>query len=499
VSRRRFHPPLAFSALFALAFVACSRHDESSAQGSDQKEAGTPSTGPDAAAGLDGGGGSVDGGASSDGSGSPAPGDGAGQGEASTPVRGWDWNGVVGTGQSLAVGAMASNAALTAQPFKNLKLSLGTAKVGVPPYNANDPALSVVPLVEPIRAEAPSYPGAYPLNIYGETPHTAMADQISALYQKDTGGDYITVHTVVGESGQGISVIDKTATVTSNMGHAYAATLFEASALKRLATAAGKTYGVTAIILTHGESDAGNSNYESDVFQLYTDYNADISAITGQAAKIPLLLTQQQTSPGDNSTTASLIAQWKIGVDHPGEVICAGPKYQYAYASDHIHLIASGYDRLGEKYGEVYYEKVALGHDWQPLQPVSVSRNGNVITVSFHVPVPPLAWDDAMPLPHQTAHAAWMKGRGFEVQNQSGEQTINSVAIAGDSVVITLASVPVATNLVVRYAVTQDGTGSLGGLATGRIGQLRDSDPLVGYATKLPQQNYAVSFVLPVN
>ena len=307
------------------------------------------------------------------------------------------------------------------------------------------------------------------------------------------------MHTVVGESGQGIHVIDKTATPTSNMGHAYAATLFEVAALKRLAAAAGKTYGVGAIVLTHGESDAGNTSYESDVYKLLTDYNADLAAITGQTSKIPLLLTQQQTSPGDNSTTASLIAEWKLGVDHPGEVVCVGPKYQYAYASDHLHLVTAGYDRLGEKYAEVYYERVVLGHDWQPLQPLTATLGGKTITVKLHVPVAPLAWDDAIPAPHQSAHTAWSMGRGFEVQNTSGEQTIASVAIDGDSVVITLASAPATAGLVVRYAVTQDGSGTLGGEATGRIGQLRDSDALVGYATKLPQYNYAVSFTLPVN
>jgi hypothetical protein len=451
----------------------------------------------DAGATADAGAG-ADVGANDGGSGGSGGSDASGV-EASVPVKTWDWTGVIGTGQSLSVGAQASTVTLTTQPFSNLKLSLGNASVTVPPYNANDPALSLVPLVEPIRTEATSYPSAYPLNIYGETPHTAMADQISALYRADARGDYVTVHTVVGESGQGINVINKAATVTSNMGHAYAATLFEVSALKRLATAAGKTYGVGGIILTHGEADAGNSNYEQDVVQLYTDYNADIAAITGQSTKIPLFVTQQQTSPGDNSTTASLIAEWKIGVDHPGEAICVGPKYQYPYASDYLHLVASGYDRLGEKYAEVFYEKVVLGHEWQPLQPSGASRSGNVITVDFHVPVSPLVWDSMLPAPHQTAHTAWAKGRGFEVQDQSGEQTIGSVAIQGNSVVITLASTPNAAGLVVRYAVTQDGSGTQGGLATGRIGQLRDSDPLAGYATKSPQYNYAVSFVLPVN
>jgi hypothetical protein len=451
---------------------------------------------PDAAAPADANTGND--GSADDGPGGDSPGTPSDAAVPGMPLHPWDWSGVVGTGQSLSVGTKGQ-VTLTTQPFHNLKLSLGTANVTSPPYNANDPALSLVPLVEPIRPVVTAYPGAYPLNIYGETPHTSMADQVSALFQRDTGGDYVTVHTVVGESGQPMSVIDKTAMVIANKGHAYPATLFEVAALKRLAAAAGKTYGVGAIVLTHGEADAKNANYEAAVYKLYSDYNADIAAITGQTQKVPLLLSQQDASPGDGTNPFSLLAQWQIGVDHPGEVVCVGPKYQYPYAPDHVHLIATGYERLGEKYAEVYYAKVVLGQDWQPLQPLSAHRSGNAITVTFHVPVPPLAWDTALPAPHQTAHMAWAKGQGFEVADSTGELAIASVALQGDAVVITLAAPPGGTNLMVRYAVTQDATVNSGGLAVGRIGQLRDSDPLVGYTTKAPQYNYAVSFAVPVN
>jgi hypothetical protein len=403
---------------------------------------------------------------------------------------GWRWNGVIGTGQSLAVGSGAGADILTTQPFHNLKLSLGASSVTVPPYDADSPALSVAALVEPIRAEVTGFPRAYPENIFGETPHTAMADQISELYAKR--GDYVTVHTVVGEAGQGIDVIDKTATSTANAGHAYAATLFEVKALTRLAAREGKTYGVGAIILTHGESDAANAGYENAMLQLARDYNTDVASITGQTRRILLLTTQQGTLFGD----AAILAQWRIGVDSPTEAVCVGPRYQYPYATDHLHLVARGYDQLGEKYGEVYYERIVAGCAWRPLEPISVRRVGTVITVRFHVPDPPLVWDEDLPAPHQTAHLAWSKGRGFEVSNQLGDPTIESVAIHGDAVVITLMSDPGPSDLVVRYAFTPDGAGFLGGQATGRMGQLRDSDPLVGYATKAAQYNYAVSFAL---
>ena len=166
--------------------------------------------------------------------------------------------------------------------------------------------------------------------------------------------------------------------------------------------------------------------------------------------------------------STSTIAAWKAGVDHAGKIYCAGPKYQYAYAGDHIHLLAGQYDRLGVKYAEVFYEVVMLGHDWQPLQPVDVTRDGQTISVRFHVPNPPLAWDEAFGAPHQFVHAAWKNGRGFEVEDSQGEVTITDAVIDGDTIRIGIDRLPDTTGapLVVRYAMTQDAT-----TAGGRPGQ----------------------------
>ena len=213
------------------------------------------------------------------------------------------------------------------------------------------------------------------------------------------------------------------------MGRAYKATLFEASAISRLAAAATKTYGIGAIIITHGESDSGSATYENDLVQLWSDYNQDLPPLTGQAAtkKIPMLVSQQNAVPSPPpppmlptpTGSASSIAQWKVGVDHPGDIICIGPKYQYPYAPDssgYIHLSPHGYELLGEKYGQVFFERVVAGHDWQPLQPTSIEVAGNVVTVHFHVPVPPLQWDETFPPPSQCPRprmgdGTWVRGQ----------------------------------------------------------------------------------------
>ncbi|HXX68972.1 MAG TPA: dockerin [Polyangiaceae bacterium] len=413
-------------------------------------------------------------------------------------AKAWDWVGIVGTGQSLSVGAEGVPIEAQGKPTHNLVLSLGRATV--PPFDPTSSALSMAPLLEPIRPRATTYPSAYPANLYGETPHVAMADQISALFRQVSSDDYITVHTIVGESGQPMSVIDKSAIENvagaTSTGRAYTATLFEATAVARLARAAGRTYGIGAIVLTHGESDASNVAYEQALRRLRSDYSRDLAAITGQTTSIPMLVSQQQSVPSAIGTTsASTLAQWRVGLDRSG-IVCSGPKYQYQYSPDGVHLTARGYEQLGEKYAEVYFRVVALGENWQPLQPTRAERAGNVLTIRFHVPVPPLAWDDSFAPPHRTGLFEWARGRGFEVRGGGAPVPITSVTIVGDSVRIVCGKDLSGGDVEVGYALTAVGTPSPGG--TTRWGQLRDSDPVVGTTTGATQPNYCVTFSLPV-
>ncbi len=417
------------------------------------------------------------------------------------PAPVWGWTGVVGTGQSLAVGghgnAPAMTIGATTQPFHNLKLSLGSATV--PPFTPTNAALSMVPLVEPLRTITTTYPSPYPANIYGESFHTAMGDELTSLAMSAGKADFVSTQTEVGEAGQPISVIQKGATDTGTTGRAYAASLFEVAAIARLAKAQGKSYGVGAILLTHGESDAASATFESDMVTLWTNYNHDLPPLTGQTFAIPMLLSQQHSNPTDaGSTSLGTLAQWKIGVDHPGDIICTGPKYQYAYVNDYTHLINKDYERLGEKDAQVFYQRVVLGNAWQPLQPTGASRSGRVITVSFNVPVAPLAWDTSLPMPHQASNTAWAQGKGFEVSNGATPITISGVAIAiaGNSVQITVASDLPASGVTVAYAFTADAAPRANG--TVRWGLLHDSDPFVGYLSGMPGQNYAVAFQLNV-
>ena len=414
-----------------------------------------------------------------------APVDTAGAAKIEIP---WDWSGVIATGQSLAVGQNGKPSGLPTQPYNNLMLSTGRLAWPVDP---NDASLAMVPLIEPIGRNAVGYPSSWPTNISGETPHAAMANQLTAMVKAATGRDFIGVHGEVGENGQCMIYLKKDAVQKGVSGRSFEGAMVETKAITHLAKAAGKTYGVGAIIITHGECDAGNAKYESDLHQLWQDYNTDLAAITGQKQKVQMIVSQQNAV---NNRSAATVAQWKVGVDYPADIVCSGPKYQYNYSPDGVHLITVGYEQLGEKYAQVYFERVILHKDWQPLQPTKVERKATTITVQFHVPVGPLVWDTTFEPPHQTV-AEWKEGKGFEVSTAAGQKVaIDSVAIAGDAVVITCGADPGA-NARVSYAMIGETKKMATPFAgTLRWGLLHDSDPFKGSVTGKAQPNWAVAF-----
>ena len=229
--------------------------------------------------------------------------------------------------------------------------------------------------------------------------------------------------------------------------------------------------------------------------QLWSDFNTDLPAITGQKQKIQMIVSQQNSC---NDHSASTLAQWKVGVDHPADIVCSGPKYQYPSKERRVHLITEGYQQLGEKYGRSDYERVILGRNWQPLQPAGVERIGAVFTVHYHVPVVPLVWETSFETPHPSVEE-WKDGKGFEVSTAAGEKiTITTAVISGDTVVITCASDP-GPNARVSYAMIGEKARMAAPFkGTFRWGLLRDSDPFIGAVTGKAQPNYGVAFELPV-
>jgi hypothetical protein len=406
----------------------------------------------------------------------------------------WDWNGVIGTGQSLSVGVEGRPVRAIQPSYRNLKLDVGQRSF--PDTGDRSQRTSLVPLCEPIRPLTTGFPRTYPRNIYGETPHTCMASQITALVLRgaSAGADYVSVHSVVGESGQPLEVLAKGAPSGQGVGQAYRASLFEVGEIVRLAREAERSFGVAAIVLTHGESDAENPDYAQALLRLWREYAADLTELTGQTREPLLLVTQQGSSPPRAGTAAgSALAALAASRASPGRVVCVGPRYQYEYSLDAVHLPALSYDRLGEKYGQVYFERIVKGSAWQPLSPIAAEHREGAVSVEMHVPVPPLVWDTSLPEPHPAPDHPWARGHGFELFADGKPARIDAVELDGSRVTLRSRATG---RLLVRYAVTAAAAPRPKG--TWRWGRLRDSDPFVGSTTKTPQPNYAVSFELEV-
>jgi hypothetical protein len=165
------------------------------------------------------------------------------------------------------------------------------------------------------------------------------------------------------------------------------------------------------------------------LWQLYQDYNADLKAITGQTTDLVMLISQQSTKATGSEGSAAQVL--RASQAHPNQLLCTGPKYQYDYGKDKLHLPAAGYRRLGEKYAEVFDRVVNRHLPWQPLEPTGAKRKGSTIEIAFHVPNPPLVWTAHIAPAHQELHTEWAHGRGFEVVTNAGQSITISTASLG--------------------------------------------------------------------
>jgi hypothetical protein len=347
----------------------------------------------------------------------------------------YDVNHVLCTGQSLSVGANSTAVSLT-QPYGNLMLAGGVMATG----SFSSPML---PLVESSV----------------ETMSSAMANLVSELCLPDlTHNMLVSVH---GAGGTPYSGLKKgQAPYTQGMAQL-------ASGRDRTA-ALSKSYTVRLVTSVHGESDAiaVNTAYADNIIEWQEDYEADVRAATGQTTPVPMLHSQNSSQAGAITPLAMLDAHIRC----PGKSVLVCPKYHLTY-SDGLHLDTNGYRHLGEEYAKAYKRIVIDGGVWEPVRPKTVTRNGAVITIVFHVPRPPLVFD--------TTLVAAANNMGFGYVNHAATApaavpggsapAISSVEIiAEDTVRITLASPPSAPGRI-RYAIDYV-------LPAGPRGNLRDSD-----------------------
>jgi hypothetical protein len=470
--------------LAASATSACAS-DENTSSSIDGTEPGTP--------GAPGAGASSSGATSSGGPASPNGADGGVVGDpepAAVPYTDFDVNHVLITGQSNSVSNSGTPVLSSGQPYSNLMFD-----TGVMPMTGCDGAgcktfatpTSFVPLTEGDR-------------FFGyavETSAAGLANEVAMLGRDRYQGvipklplDHRVLVSNHGRSGNTYWCLRKGG---CNYKPGYLSPfeqgMMEVAEAQKIAEAASQSYAVRAVAAIHGESDhysytdgsqefpQSGSDGTPDKIQSYADalvewqadYEAGIKAITNQLVPVPLFVSQIS---GWNDAVTSKVAQFQVDahVMAPGKVVLIGPSYHLPIdQQDCLHFTNHGARQLGEYFAKVYARVVFEGKPWEPVRPKTLTREGNVIRVAFHVPSPPLVLD--------TERVAETANFGFGFDDASGASpAITKVEVTGpDQVTITLASAPTGPTPRLTYAQNQVPRTCIG-TPRGARGNLRDSD-----------------------
>ncbi|MCA9589913.1 MAG: hypothetical protein KC657_31630 [Myxococcales bacterium] len=496
------------------------------ASGSDAADAGSSDAGADAStdAGDD---------ASAD-AGDDASDDAGDAGvDAGPPItyKHYDINHVLSTGASDAVANGASPPITTMQPFGNLSFDVGVMTAGTCNGNGckvyQTPA-SFIPLkegdkffnygVETMSSGLANQATVFASEYFAKVGLAGLQHDVLVSMHGRSGNEYWCLRQQTANVSPGANVCYYSA----GLGYIppFAEALMQVQDAKAIAAAAGKTYVVRAVTAIHGQGESDSNeqnftflqstdgtgrrllNYTDGLLDWQNDYQTKVREITGQAESIPMFISQF----GTMTTPTSIIPQRQLDAHKVsnGKVILVTPNYPFPHYSDCNHYTNYSQRWLGAYFAKAYQRVVVEGGKWEPTRPLSIQRAGNIITVKYIVPVPPLVIDtvrvdasnDKFPVP---------PFYGFIFRDSTMSASITNVAVtAPDTVTITLSNAPTGANRILRYAFeSQSPAFRCPGPTSGARGNIRDSDATVGYHTDLngnPYElfNWSVAYQLDV-
>lgn len=388
------------------------------------------------------------------------------------------WNGLVGYGQSLSIGAQSLPLLSTSQPYSNITFGAGPRSTG--PSGDNPGLDSTKALVED---EVENYAGF--VNP-GETPCSGAANTLSESAAWRAGidpSDLIVLASTAGHGGYRIDELDAGSSWYANIiQHVQAGFDLTPS-----------TYVCNVVFWVQGEADAiaGTSaaSYKADLIQLQLDLQADIRDITGQIS--PVYLVLMQTTHLATSTGAEIQqAQYEASLE-VDEIIIAAPMYHLERHSDHIHLENTGSRQAGAHIGDVAATLIAEGVIPTKWECVSAVARGASLRVRFNAPVLPIVID--------ATDLASTSQNGFAVEDGTGTLTLSGFTVENDNELVITLNRSLGTSPVLRYA--RDALAASGPVITGGAsGNLRDSNTntVTLGGTTIPLWTPCPAFKIPV-
>ena len=380
---------------------------------------------------------------------------------------------VICYGQSLSVGAGTATAITTSQRFDNLKFVGGVRAQDADESGADTAAKygSLVPLIE----TGPGASSAY------ETPMGGATDSIKELITAENGiiytdHQYQLLASAPGDGGRTI------AELSNQAGIFYTRLVQDVAFGLTRAAELGKSYKVSVVFYTQGESDETNTDFATELSALRLAIDTDVKAITGQTEDVQMICYQL---PRPRQSEYFLEA-----MENDPLITLACPTYQIA-KSDGVHLTAQSSKIMGAYYGVAYKRRVIDQiDDWKPCMALSHFRQGKICDVKFNVPSGSLTFDTTL-YPAQI-------NNGFRLFDTDGttELTISDVSITKHDTVRVTAAATIPAGALLRYGSYDPIANATDRDITG--GNLRDQagDSLVfnGGGLNHPMHNWALLF-----
>ena len=257
---------------------------------------------------------------------------------------------------------------------------------------------------------------------YYETPVSGQCEMVKQLLLYENGYEsdsYQIIGTAPGEGAKTLGQLKK--------GTEYYNNLIEAvTNAKEIADRENKKYSVDAISWIQGSRDKSGLN------QLQKDLDTDIKGITHQENDVKLITWQSYAHDISDDVYDAYVDVNSINKN----IVCAFAGYSIPHINDgennanNIHFTPVGNRVAGEYFGIVFKRVILEGLEWEPLKPEKVSIEKNIITIKYHVPVPPITINTSIVMENENY--------GFKIFNEDGtENRIVSVNILGiDKIVI---------------------------------------------------------------
>lgn len=340
----------------------------------------------------------------------------------------------------------------------------------------------------------------------GVTHLTGLGFRLAHEFRKRMGFDPRMVVFTAGVGGQLYDQLKKGTVSYNNL-------LAAVQRIKDLVEPDGYTVVVPFITCVHGESDSNRKSYQQGILDWQTDLNADVKAITGQAAEIPFICSQASqfqyaldgeerqilgAEPGNQSSIGRQI--WGV---YPTYLACksrtthhmAGSYSTLDFSPDNLHLASRGHVKNGEYMALTAMATVFGNKDHGAIMPRTVTFNGtDTVDIIFDVPVLPLVRDTDISDP-----GSW----GFELFDGDGWTMTSPTHHPGVTVTTTLTG-PDSVRLVCSVPIPAGESRGVGYALQGwkvpkqpgeiSRGQLRDSSTDVSLADGEPLYRWTPCF-----